>query len=191
MNCSTSVMPERCLFLHVPSSRIRHSEAGGLPCHNWQVLDLDEIRRRIASRFDELEIAITGNWDKDLPISKSTVRHFISGDTRSLSLETVSKLTVPLKTSEEWILFGDAAPVSAITEEMLSEMVATAFEEIEEGMSPELILGTVASNLHEQLRRKPVVGSVRSISGAKIARDKFVQSAAPTRQGAPAKSRTA
>lgn len=157
-------------------------------CQNREVLDHDAIRGRIKARIEKLELPATGLWLKEHGIGQTTVRNFLDGTNKSLTLETVNKLADPLKTTEQWLLFGDDEPVS---EDALREMAETAVEEIQVGMRIEEIRNAVASALHAQLALHRVGGEVRSFAAERIARDTAARSPVPTSSGVRAKSRTA
>lgn len=143
------------------------------------MLDIDAIRERIISRYDDLELSKTGIWHKEHGIGQTTIRNFLDSSTNSLTLDTVLKLQVPLKTTAEWLIFG--AGSATISEDALREMVDTALSEMQPGMTIAEIRPLVASNLHGQLERV-LSGQVASDhEGTESVPDKAARSAAPTK----------
>lgn len=153
------------------------------------MLDLDLIRERIASRYEALGLSQTGVWHKEHGIGQTTVRNFLAGTTVSLTLDTVLKLAGPLKTTPEWMIFGDQ-PARAVTEDDLQSMVNDALSEMKPGMSIAEIRPLVASSLHGQLARVLSGQTVRDQAGKQSARGKGAQSGAPTKRSSPEEART-
>lgn len=179
MNCSTSVITPECLFLHDRSSRIRHSEAGDSPWHQWDVIDQDAIRARLRQRFDHLGLSVTGVWLKrDHGIGQTTIRNFLDGDTKSLTVDTVSRLAEPLKTSEDWILFGNRD--QSLSGDVVQQMIDNALEEIQPGMSLAEIRRAAASALHAQIKLHLSDGANQAIGDEASVRDTGAQSPSPT-----------
>lgn len=152
------------------------------------MLDHDAIRRRINTKFADLKLPRTGVWLKRAGIGQTTIRNFLDGTNNSLTTETVSKLAGPLKTTEQWLLFGGA---SAVSEGVLREMAETAAEEIQAGMRIEEIRRAVASALHEQLKLRGVVAEEPDREGEMPAPDKSSLSPAPTTRAEKAGSHNA
>jgi hypothetical protein len=122
------------------------------------VINHDDIRQRIKARFSEMALPPTGKWLKESGIGQTTIRNFLDGSSSSLTVETVSKLAEPLKTTEQWILFGNKPGVS---EDVLREMAEQAVSEIQPGMKIGEIRNAVSAALHEQLRHSQVVDGVQ------------------------------
>ena len=178
-------MQRECLFIHGRSSTIRHSPALAAMCQNLHVIEHDDIRDRLKGRMADLGLAPTGSWLKDYGIGQTTVRNFLDGMTRSLTIETVAKLSEPLKTSERWLLFGNQ---DAISERDLRDMAEAAAGEIQPGLSIAQIRSAVASALREQLALHLSAGASQSGPAEESVRDRGAQSPAPTRAVEPAGS---
>ena len=179
MNCPTSVIAAECLFLHAWSSRIRHSRLVAAPWHQWVVIDQDAIRARLRQRFDELSLSVTGVWLKrDHGIGQTTIRNFLDGSTQSLTVDTVSKLAGPLKTTEDWILFGSRE--HAISGDAVQQMVDNALDEIQPGMSLAEIRRAAASALHAQLKLHLSDAAAQESSAQETSPDRAARSPAPT-----------
>lgn len=189
MNSDMSVMAKPCLFLHGPSSIIRHSRPLSAAWQNGGMLDLDLIRERIASRYRELGLSQTGVWHKDHGIGQTTVRNFLDGSTSSLTLDTVTKLEKPLKTTAEWMIFGDQ-PARAVSEAELRAMVDDALSEMQPGMSIAEIRPAVASSLRGQLERVLSGQAALNRPESESVPDTTAQSRAATKRSAPAARRT-
>ena len=117
------------------------------------------------------------------------MRHFLSGATNAITLDTAIKLAGVLGTTEEWILFG--SPADRLSEDDVLEMVGVAFEELQPGMTLGEIRPAVASALHGQIKLRLAGGEVRSIEDARSARATGAQSPAATSQDAQEESHTA
>lgn len=136
-----------------------------------------------------LELPITGKWLKDHGVGQTTLRNFLEGFNNSLTVETLSKLSEPLKTTEKWLLFGDDA--EPISEGLLHEMADLAVEEIQAGMRIEQIRNAVASALRGQLKLHLSVGAGLSSEGEASAPDTGAQSPSPNKGGEKGGSRNA
>lgn len=137
----------------------------------------------------DLGLSLTGKWLKEHGIGQTTIRNFLDGMNSSTTVETLSKLAVPLKTTERWLIFGGNA--TAISEEVLRAMVEDAVSEIHPGSSIADIREAVASSLYAQLRLHQGGGEVQSIAAAPFAPGTSVQSSAPTTEPGLAKPRSA
>lgn len=138
--------------------------------------------------MEELGLPLTGKWLKEHGIGQTTIRNFLEGMNASTTVETISKLADPLKTSERWLIFGnDKTPLS---EAVLREMVEGAVSEIQPGAKIGEIQRVVASSLYEQLKLHRVVDGVQSSVDVPNVPDIGVQSRAPTSKSGPAKQRT-
>lgn len=187
MNCSMSDMPRQCLFLHDRSSIIRHSPREALPWHQIDMLDLDAIRRRLVSALKEKGYALTGKDIQSAGIGQTTLRNFMDGSSRSMTLETLAKLDNELGIDAGWLLFGPAeAQTTEIDADALSGMVELALDELQPGMTFAEIRPAVAANLHEQLRRALSVGVAADRADGGSARDTASQPRAPTKRSAQA-----
>jgi hypothetical protein len=179
MNCSTSVIPDACLFLHTQSSMFLHSRSsrevlhyGGMP------IDHDAIRKRIKERVEERVSA-----GEDISIrsvsmaaigSDSALHKFVSGANDSIRLVNIASVADTLGVSLNWLLFGGAPAVQAMPSvEVLEDMVGVAMQKLEDDMSTDQIVRAVATTLREQLEQNPAGVRVRRIRGAEIARAKF------------------
>lgn len=70
----------------------------------------DQIRARIQARLDDLSLgAKTASITAGL--GETTLRNFMKGMTKSLTVESVEKLAPSLKVSVRWLLFGESAEV--------------------------------------------------------------------------------
>ncbi len=142
------------------------------------MLDIDAIRERLISRYDDLGLSKTGIWHKEHGIGQTTIRNFLDSSTNSLTLDTILKLQKPLKTTAEWLIFG--AGSATISEDSLRAMVDNALSEMQPGMTIAEIRPLVASNLHGQLERV-LSGQVESDhEGKENGHGTAVRSAAPT-----------
>ena len=182
-------MTAQCLFIHARSSLIRHSSLALGMCQNIHVIDHDDMRRRIKGRMSDLGLAITGKWLKEYGIGQTTIRNFLDGMNASTTVETISKLAEPLKTTERWLIFGNDNP--PLSEDVLRAMVDDAVSEIQPGAKIGEIQRVVASSLYEQLKLHQVVDGVQGSEGASSAPDISVQSPAPTKKSGPEGRRTA
>ena len=179
MNCSISLIEPQCLLIHGSSSLIRHSPAAAASWHQCIVLDHDKIRSRIKARFEELGLSLTGVWLKGHGIGQTTIRNFLDGSSQSITTETIAKLARPLKTTEQWILFGDAEE-TGLDDDALSAIVGSAVEKIQLGMTLDQIKPAVATALREQLKGVPG-GSVNSLFDAHFERNEGAKARNVTR----------
>ena len=123
------------------------------------MLDLDAIRRRLDSALKEKGYALTGKDIQSAGIGQTTLRNFMDGSSRSMTLETLAKLDNELGIDAGWLLFGPADDQpSEINEDALSGMVDLALNELQPGMTFAEIRPAVAANLHGQLKRALSVG---------------------------------
>lgn len=157
-------------------------------CQNIHVIDHDDMRRRIKARMNDLGLSLTGKWLKDYGIGQTTIRNFLDGMNVSTTVETISKLAGPLKTTERWLIFGNDSP--PLSEDVLREMVEGAVSEIQPGAKIGEIQRVVASSLYEQLKLHQVVGGVQDTSDASSDPDISVQSLVPTKKSSQARRRT-
>ena len=146
------------------------------------MIDHDKIRERLKKRYDDLGLPLTGEWHTEHGIGKTTVRNFISGMNKSVTLETIVKLAEPLKTTSEWLLLGDQDQGADINAEMLEAMVKNALLEWQPGMTAAEIAPVVAGAIHEQIVLSQAGGDVRDLFDVKIARDTGARSPAPTKR---------
>lgn len=156
-------------------------------------IDQDAIRRRIQERIDADDDLSMRNVSMSAGMSDSALHKYLTGQNDSIRLVNIAGVADAIGVSLDWLLFGrrTGVPASPLTEDVLEQMIGTAFEELEPEMQPEEIARIVASNLHAQLARHLAGGEVRRLSGARIARDKAAQSRAPTTPSSQEGSRTA
>ena len=141
------------------------------------MIDQANIRARIRKRLDDLDLPLTGKWLKDHGIGQTTIRNYLEGMSQSLTIDTVAKLAEPLKSSERWLIFGDA---QAVSEDTLHEMIEYAAGEIQPGLSIAQIKRAVSSALREQLALHLSVGAEKSPVDDMIAPDVAARSPAAT-----------
>ena len=155
-------------------------------CQNIHVIDQADIRARIRRRLDDLSLSVTGTWLKDHGIGQTTIRNYLAEMSQSLTVETVSKLAEPLKTSERWLLFGDS---QVVNEDALREMAEYAAGEIQPGLSIAQIRSAVSSALREQLALHLSVGEGQHLADGPNAPGVAAQSLSPTTGDGQAGSR--
>lgn len=189
MNCSTSDIPQKCLFIHASSSTIIHSLRERLPWHQFDMLDVDAVRERLTRALSEKGIAPTGKRVQAAGIGQTTLRNFLDGSSRSITLETLAKLDSELEIDAAWLLFGPPSHRPPISSEVLDEMVQVALGELQPGMSYAEIQPAVAASLNAQLGRVLSVGVELGHADEAIAPDTGAQSRAPTRQSDQEESR--
>jgi len=139
--------------------------------------------------MSDLGLPLTGKWLKQHGIGQTTIRNFLDGMNSSTTVETISKLAEPLKTTERWLIFGNDNP--PLSEAVLRAMVDDAVSEIQPGAKIGEIQRVVASSLYEQLKLHQVVDEVQDIEGVMSVPGTGVQSPAPTSESGRARRRNA
>lgn len=90
-------------MLHVPSSSILHYGADYMPWQNGGM----EIRERISKVLEA-----NPNWSArsvslKAGLSDSMLHKYLTGQTQSMSIETMEKVAKALDVDPRWLIFGD------------------------------------------------------------------------------------
>lgn len=143
-------------------------------------IDHDQIRQRIKSVIDaddELSLRSVSLASG----SDSWLHKFMTSDA-SMKLTQAEKLADALGVSADWLLFGERE--ASLSADAVQQMIDTALEEIQPGMSLAEIRRAAASALHAQLERHLSHGGLVANEGQASVPDTAVQSPAPTKRSA-------
>lgn len=143
------------------------------------MLDGDTIRERLAAMLDQKGLKVTGKKLQQAGVGQTTIRNYLDGTTRSLTVETLSKLE-GVGIDVIALLYGEQER-SAISDEDLARIADEAADEIEPGMPIGLIRRSVSSRLRELLEQLQSQAASAGTEGAATERDTASLSPAPTK----------